>query len=456
MSDKFVIKVTANKLEAYLDLAKDVYDILDITKEDVMRFLQENNIVGINENVIDDLLLTRDVKKLPLLVATGQQPVNGEDGYLQSEIEKNDNSSNEVNKKEPLNLRHVLKIPSVSKGQLIARVVPPTEGKHGIDVFGKEISAKYGKAFRVRQGKNIEIKDDSIYALIDGQVNIVNKQINVLPIFCVNGDLDLKVGNIDFIGNVEIRGSVPTGYTIKAGGDVKINGLVEGAIIEAEGSIYILGGVAGMSRGLIKAGGNLRTSYLNQANVNVAGDIEVTSSIMHSICSSGGHIVCQQGSIIGGQVSACKGIEVKDVGNHMHTRTEICIGVSQEILAKEFQSRRQLTELLQSKEKLTVILQKLTEKYRETGNLSMREIEVLQKQKVTEATLAEQIKQVQMELDDLQDYFGDITENKITIKNTLYPNTHLHFGKYKLVTNRSYHHVHVFVDNSEIVVNPIL
>ncbi|UTW69218.1 DUF342 domain-containing protein [Anaerobacillus sp. HL2] len=51
------------------------------------------------------------------------------------------------------------------------------------------------------------------FATIDGQMSVESKAvIHVYPIFEVNGDLDLKVGNISFIGSVNIRGNVPARF----------------------------------------------------------------------------------------------------------------------------------------------------------------------------------------------------------------------------------------------------
>ena len=97
----------------------------------------------------------------------------------------------------------------------------------------------------------------------------------MFPVFEVKGDLDLNTGNIDFIGNVMIDGNVPSGYEIKAGGDVKITGLVEGATIEAQGSIHISGGIAGQKKAVVRAGVDLQTQYVNQAIIFAGNDIQV-------------------------------------------------------------------------------------------------------------------------------------------------------------------------------------
>ena len=93
-----------------------------------------------------------------------------------------------------------------------------------------------------------------------------------------------------------VQGNVPSGYEIKAGGDVKITGLVEGAIIEAQGSIHISGGIAGQKKAIVKAGVDIHTQYVNQATIIAGNDIQIDNFIMHSEVTAGNRIFCKKGS----------------------------------------------------------------------------------------------------------------------------------------------------------------
>lgn len=60
--------------------------------------------------------------------------------------------------------------------------------------------------------------------------------------------MDLSTGNIDFEGSVQVNGNVSSNFVIRAGGNVIISGVVEGAYIEAGGNIIIARGMNGMAR----------------------------------------------------------------------------------------------------------------------------------------------------------------------------------------------------------------
>src|SRR5690625_3097862 len=155
--------------------------------------------------------------------------------------------STEVDRSEGWDFREVMKIPTVQKGDTLARIIPPTEGKDGRTVFNTVIQAKRGEPVKIRAGQNViyDEKDLTFYATSDGQVSVSANRINIHSLYEVREDISLKVGNIDFIGSVHIHGDVPSGFTIKAVGDIKIFGLVEAAKIEAGGSVFISEGIAG-------------------------------------------------------------------------------------------------------------------------------------------------------------------------------------------------------------------
>ena len=169
------------------------------------------------------------------------------------------------------------------------------------------------------------LHDYKIYATLDGQLSITIDSINVLPVFEVNGDLDLKTGNIDFIGNVLIRGNVPSGYTVKAGGDIHVMGLVEGAHLIAGGSVHISGGIAGGMRGSLEAGIDIYSNYLNQAICNAGRNVSIDRTILHSKVTSGGRVIVQNGHIIGGEIRAARSVEAIDIGNYHYMQTIIHI-----------------------------------------------------------------------------------------------------------------------------------
>ena len=96
--------------------------------------------------------------------------------------------------------------------------------------------------------------------MVDGHVSLVEGKVFVSDVYEVE-NVDLSTGNIDFEGSVQVKGNVSSNFVIRAGGNVIISGVVEGAYIEAGGNIIIARGMNGMTKGILKAGGNIVAKF---------------------------------------------------------------------------------------------------------------------------------------------------------------------------------------------------
>src|SRR5437762_91037 len=82
-------------------------------------------------------------------------------------------------------------------------------------------------------GAAVTVQGRTLIAQHDGGVQRVGGKLTVSKLYEVDGNVDFKVGNVDFDGRVTIKGDVLPGFNVKATGDVAITGMVENASIEA-------------------------------------------------------------------------------------------------------------------------------------------------------------------------------------------------------------------------------
>ncbi|UII57436.1 FapA family protein [Cytobacillus spongiae] len=450
METPFQIKLTDKRLTAEIHLVRPLNDAAYSLHELEGLLLKQGVTYGIHTDILNQIASNPSSVSFPVIIATGIPPENGTDAILQNELHQ----ENQVEKKK-FNFRDVLTIPSVQNGQLIARVIHATPGTPGQDVCGKPIPAKNGSPLRVRAGKNVVFTNDCFYATMDGQVSFMSKSISVNPIFEVRGDLDLRTGNIDFIGNVTINGNVPTGFRIKAGGDIRIFGLVEGAHLEAQGNILISGGITGANRGFVQAGGTIQAAFMNQASVHAGQEVHVSSSILHSKVQAGESIVCKQGVVIGGALMAGKDIHVKELGNHLFTKSEIYAGWDPMIEEVEKSLNQQLNEKKANIEKLTEIENKLLHLLKATGNLSAEQKDLLLKQRSTKEQFTKELAGILENLEDLQEKRLEQLLAKIYVYETVHPNTYIHFGKYTKHIQQKHAYAKFYFKNGEILFETI-
>ena len=185
-------------------------------------------------------------------------------------------------------------IQNVTKGQILADLIPATEGIPGRTVLVKPLQQTWKEAIATN-GKNTIISDNklSLIAGIDGKAELLDGKIHVFAVYEVPGNVDNSTGNIDFVGNVIVNGNVLTGFEIKAGGYVEVRGVVEGASIFAKGDVVLKQGMQGMGKGYIESHGNVVARFIENGTVSAKGDI-ITEVILHSAISCGARLKLQE------------------------------------------------------------------------------------------------------------------------------------------------------------------
>lgn len=451
MEVPFRVRISKDQLSAEMDLIGNLEDELSISVLGIESFLKDKNVIfGIDQGKLEEIASNPKNIQFPIVIANGLPPRHGEDAYLVVEFQKE-----ESKKKERVNFRNILDIPSVKDGQVIARSVPQTMGTNGRGVTGRLLPARDGKPLMIRAGKNVTKDGNQFIATMDGQVSITNKMIMVNPVFEVNGDLDLKTGNVNFIGNVVVRGNVPTGYEIIAGGDIKIDGLVEGAQLISKGNIIIRGGITGGNRGRIIANGSIQANYLNQADLRAGQDVVINSSSLHSKIEAAGSILCKNGTIIGGVLLAGKDIHVKELGNHLYTKTDLTVGHDPTLETKEKKLKDDLNEISENMKKLDKIENAIMAAAKSKGQLSEQEKNIIMKQRTTKKQLADQYSSLEEQLRILEEERENRGRYSIYIYENIHPNSSLHFGKYTKAIQTIHSFVKFYVHNSEIVFEPL-
>ncbi|WP_170169083.1 FapA family protein [Mesobacillus subterraneus] len=451
MGTEYKVVISKDRLSAelVLDLQQEG---LSMTKSELVAVLKEEKVIcGLKMDVLNQIAENPHSIQYPVVVAAGEPGKSGENAYLRNELDNKNFPDQKV-----FSFRSVVQIPSVRQGQLLATLIPAQNGIPGTDVLGNSIPVKPGRPLKVRAGNNVVFEAGKYYAACDGQVSITKSMIAVNPVFEVRGDLDLRTGNIDFVGNIVIKGNIPSGYEVKAGGDIWVDGLVEAASLHAEGNIVIKGGVAGALKGSLTAGGSVQANYLNQANVKASQDIIVKTSILHSKLTAGGNVDCKSGTIIGGMVSAGRDIQVKDLGNELFTKTELAVGWDPALEKAEIEMIKEIETAKANIKKLTEIEMKLAEIGRLAGKLTPEQQQLLGKQQTTrrkiESGLLEQMDELRLLHLEKQDRMNSC----LFVYERVFPNTKVYFGKYALLTNQLYKNVKFLLDQSEISILPFV
>ncbi|GIP27355.1 hypothetical protein J23TS9_24850 [Paenibacillus sp. J23TS9] len=426
-----------DKSVAYIQFSKRE-EGFKCTEDELMLFLRSQQIqYGIERDIISRIASHPEeymFSRTP--VAMGVQPVSGKDGYIEYAFNLRDEREQKPLETEDgkVDYKELLSLNNVIKGQLIAKKIPPQPGIPGTSVTGEIIAFKPGKEAYFKVGKNVvlDAEQAAMYAAIDGLIATTDKgKINVFPVYEVNGDVDYSIGNIDFVGTVVIRGNVLTGFRIKAAGDIRVVGGVEGAELDADGSIEITSGIIGYNKGYVKAGRNVKSSFIQDGNVIAGEDVIVSQSIMHSNIRASKNVICNgtKGLIVGGSIQAGERVTARTIGNSMSTMTSIEVGVQPELRNELNELRvqtKQLKEALDKTDKALHLLNQLAS----TGQLTPDKVALRVKLNATQKSSQREQIAARERILEIEKTLEDTVKARVDVIKMIYGGSKIVIGRY--------------------------
>ena len=253
-----------------------------------MDFLKEKKVQrGILENTVEHICKD-GCETGALLIAQGKIPLKGEDGryeyFFRTDVQKKpkvlDDGSTDYKDIEWFEV--------VREGQKIAYYHEAKEGIDGYDVLGNVIKGRKGAEKRVLRGKGFRVEEDkkTYTALYNGMIRLEDDELSVVNHLELD-EINMTTGNIFFDGSLHIRGNVSSGMTVKATGDIVIDGNVEVAVIETEGSVMLKKGMNSSGLGTVKAGKNIVSRFFDATKVVADGNIEVEKCLNSQLYAKG-------------------------------------------------------------------------------------------------------------------------------------------------------------------------
>ncbi len=430
---RVTIQFNDNKTEAYIIMEMPKFNGRIAEKRDVVSLIKEFGIKhGIDEDAIDDAIQQQIYGK-PILIAKGEEPSQGKDAKINYNF-RTDFHVKEFKEDEygRVDFKNLDLIQNIFAGQLLAEMQEPTEGTPGKNVCGEEIPAEPGRQIQFQAGNNVSISEDGKQALADinGHVYLSGGLINVDPIYTVEGNVDYNTGNIEFLGTVVVKGDIFDGFSIKADGDIQIQGMVGNCTLKAKNDIMLSSGINGKSSGSITAGGKIISKFIeNTEYVKASDDIIVENNILHSYIESKNNIICttNKGLIAGGKVIAGKEIEANILGTASYSPTVLIVGVDRDL---EKQREKLQKDMYYSKiylVKIKRVVSKLKNKKNKKGYLTplWKEISknVIERRTDEEKTfkrLLMEHKQVSEQIEMIRKGAGVKSHNQVYPKVTVY------------------------------------
>lgn len=313
------VDISKDEMQATITVSPPSQGGSEISAENIKNALKTQGVVA---GIEDDKIMSfvdSPVYNMPYEVAAAVLPVNGTDAYIDYKFETDktklrlkETANGQVDFKE-LNL-----IQNVVAGQPLAVKVLPQRGKGGKTILGRYLEAKNGKDIPIPLGQNTKLDSDgrTVIAEKNGNVTLVGDKITVEEVYEVPG-VNIKSGNITYMGTVVCRGNVEDGFSIKADGNIEIYGSVGNCHIEAGGDIVISQGVMGRDEGEIITSKSVWARFLQNVKVTAEEYVVVNDNIMNSNVTAMKKILLKgkRASIIGGHLFATEEITAKNIGS---------------------------------------------------------------------------------------------------------------------------------------------
>ena len=421
------------------------------TKEMISEALTARHITyGIDMNAVAEAALSGR----PTEIATGDKPVNGVDAVIVRKFDVGEKGRPLVDNNDRADYKNLNIFIPATKGQILAERIPHTKGVAGTNIMGDKVSAKNGKPKPVPVGKNTEIKDENyLVASLDGQIVDTGSKISVDPFLEIKGDIGMATGNINFDGAVKVNGSVQAGFVVEATGDIEINGMVSGAQVRGR-NIYVKGGVQGMNRGSIVAREDFRATYVENADIEAAGDVYIMDVAMHSTVRAGHHLVLEEGKgqITGGDLAAGEEIRAKRIGNEANVSTRITVGVNP-MLQKEY--KKVLEEYNESRKRLDQLKKTInTLSKLDTNQLPPEKVERLNAVVRSQFLLAGQVERSEKKLKEIDQELQKMRSGRVSVQDKIYPGVKLTIDTIRKNIQSVETHCTQYVKDDFIVIGP--
>lgn len=393
---------------------------------------------GIDEAALAEMI-EKKVYAQPRVVARGRTVEQGNDGFVKYHFEVERKVHLKENEETgQVDLKELGLIENCVEGQLLATIEPPTAGLPGLTVRGEYLAPKPGKPAKIGAGKGTVLSADEseCRAAQNGQVYLAGGKVVVSPVYVVKGDVGPKTGNINFLGTVEVHGGVDDGYSIKAANSVVVSKTVGKVQIEAGKDIEIRGGMAGHSEGALRAGGDVRIRFLQEAIVEARGSVLVSDAIMHSTVEAGervlvgvGPVESRKGIIVGGRIRALSEINCRTLGNASTTKTSVEVGINPKLVRRIEELSGELRKEKENFDKVRKgILSLKTVQVRLGGTLPPDKEKILSTLVGAQESLRTRLTELSDELQGLEAQAQVKVAGKVCVAGTAYPGVRIGIG----------------------------
>lgn len=425
------LSVSADGLEARLTLAPTGVPT-PVRGGEITAFLGEWNVVeGLDAEAIALLAeaASRGERSEDVVVARGRAPVPGGPGAIELLVRANAASAPPPEVNGRVDWRAAEAVENVLVEQPVAIEIPPKPGRPGVDVFGRPVQPVEGEPARWRAGAGVRFDPESrqAFATREGRLLWRDGRLSITDEYRIDGDVDLGVGNVAFVGRVVVNGDVLDGFAVSAGKGLLVEGTVGAAKLDTEGELVVRGGLAGKGRGRARAKEAARLRYINDGRVESGGDLAIEHEAMNSRLLTNRRLFVS-GALVGGEATSLAGVEAGSIGSALGVATRVVSGVDCYLEERQRELEERLAGIDRSVEKIRAFLGSLMGDRTRVARVLERRREELARLANALRTLRDERREQVAALREILEASRQAAIRQINVRRRLYPGVLVEIG----------------------------
>lgn len=345
-----LFRISADGMKAAVAIHPPLAECQSLKDFDIYQLLAEEGIIfGIDNAMVEKArkcIHAGHPEFNIIILATGVKPCNGTDAYLQFEVETGP-IPGKILEDGTIDFRERMIFVPVSKGQVIAKKIPPTHGTPGKTVRGERVEPESGKDIAVNTLKDATYssKTKKVIATNDGVLSVVGGTIiKVCSRQEIMSDIDYATGHIQSRNCVLIHGSVQPGFKVRTDGDLEIRGTVMSTTVSSQSNLVIKSGILGKNS-TISALGDADIYFIEQGEIECGGNCIIRKESYYSTIIAGKNILCMpKSAVVGGKLIAAGGIKLGSVGSANASPALLAAGVDGKRLMQYTELQKNLAE----------------------------------------------------------------------------------------------------------------
>jgi|GEM_PF-644433 len=362
------VSISPDRMKADLILHPAMEGGMPPAEKMIKELLSEKKITfGIRQEILADTLQNLSLGRYPegpVTIAEGIPPIKGENGRIEYFFNAETSLKPKEDSQGKVDFKNVSIIHTVTKGEKLARLIPPTTGNPGKDIAGNDIPFAEGTPAALPTGANTQPSPEDpgvLVAAIDGNVRIKGNKIEIYEGFVIAGDVDYSTGNVAYDKSVSIKGDIKSGFTVNCGGDLEVGGTIEDAKITLGGNLLCRYGFIGQGKGIIESEGDVNLGFMKNQTIRSKSNVNIAREALNCKIFARGSVTVSGKplSIAGGAVVARDAITCNVVGNASGILTTLEVGIDFTLLEELEKTEKQAVEIVENRQKLVDAMKRL-------------------------------------------------------------------------------------------------